>query len=723
METPVVAAAILILAFATMATSEYPRTCEPLEKTDKRLWSGEAQNISTACQSNYSMNSYEVHILSLEFTATDSNSSDMLLNLTAMKSSHLIVSSNVRISIYVSALENKEHLNIMTTDQVSTKGHVSVLMTLPSNAEDLLKGVTALFGGVTSSTSIKDPKSISFSGVQASGTTQPPTEQAIADLSICKQLERMSFQMNLYTSPDYTAPVDVTTHVQIGKLLYAEISSSITLREILLHFKVTSCSVSSGTDHNMVWDLPFTEVPCPPQACRHSTRLSLSPMEPREPTAANWALECSMMVWTTESDRPVPCAYSTSVKRNIELTPPSLHPAHNQKDQVPLTMQLFITPDFMDPIDQTTRIPRDTPIYAEISSNTLGGIVLQFKVTSCSAALGFHLGLVWDLPFTEVPCPPQACRHSTRLSLSLMELPEPADASWALECSAQMCANMDNFTSGCVNVGSVRRNLMVASYLFPTSLPFMEDSQAHVFRERKDTGAPSLSFHPDIGPSQPAPDSQKDQVPLLMQLFTSTDFSDPIDPMTRVPSDKPLYAEVAYRTLGDISMSVYLQVTTCIVTSRSSCDASLSLPFTTERCPAKVCPHSVRLGFSLLPLQHLRPSSWFLECPVQMCFPEGNYQCIDVGSVKRNLEITRASLSPARQCVDFGPSAVLGVAFGGFLTGVVFVGILWFIRTRTGCPRLQTKRDPVSAIPPPSENSSANGSIDSTQSTPTSSMA
>ncbi|XP_048877382.1 endoglin-like isoform X2 [Brienomyrus brachyistius] len=679
METPVVAAAILILAFATMATSEYPRTCEPLEKTDKGLWRGEAQNISTACQSNYSSNSYEVHILHLVFTVTDSNSSNMLLDLTAMKPSHLIVSSNARISIYVNALENKDRLSIMTNDQVSTEGHVSVMMNLPSNAEDLLKYITGLFKGVTSSTSIKDPKSISFSGGEASGTTQPPTEQATADLSICKQLERMTFQMNLYTSPDHTAPVDVATRVQIGKLLYAEISSSITLGEIILHFKVTSCSVSSSTDHSMVWDLPFIEVPCPPQACRHSTRLSLSFMEPRELTAASWALECSLMVWTTESD---PCAHTTSVKRNIELTPPSSHPADigpsqpppdNQKDQVPLKMQLFISPDFRDPIDQMTRIPRDSPIYAEISSTTLGGIVLQFKVTSCSATSGFDLGPVWDLPFTEVPCSPQACRHSTRLRLSLMELPEPTAASWALECSAQMCANMDDFTSGCVNVGSVRKHLMVTTYLFPTSLPFTADSQAHVFRERK-----------DIGPSQPPPDNQKDQVPLLMQLFTSPDFSDPIDLMTRVPSDKPLYAEVAYRTLGDINMSLYLQVTACIVTSRSSCDASLSLPFTTEHCPPKVCPHSVRLSFSLLPLRQLRPTSWLLECPVQMCIPEINYQCIDVGSVKRNLEITRASLSPARQCVDFGPSAVLGVAFGGFLTGVVFVGILWFIRVRTG---------------------------------------
>ncbi|KAG1957645.1 transforming growth factor beta receptor type [Pimephales promelas] len=95
-------------------------------------------------------------------------------------------------------------------------------------------------------------------------------------------------------------------------------------------------------------------------------------------------------------------------------------------------------------------------------------------------------------------------------------------------------------------------------------------------------------------------------------------------------------------------------------------------------------------------------------------------------------------------CFEFGLSAVLGIAFGGFLIGVLLTGALWFIKIRTGhpvalgmrsaaaelsvlslsgCPCGLTKRQPVPTHPSPSEDSSANASIGSTQSTPTSSMA
>lgn len=148
----------------------------------------------------------------------------------------------------------------------------------------------------------------------------------------------------------------------------------------------------------------------------------------------------------------------------------------------------------------------------------------------------------------------------------------------------------------------------------------------------------------------------------------------------------------------------------------------------------------------------------------------------------------------ATPCFDFGLASVLGIAFGGFLIGVLLIGALWFIKIKTGkttaqswsintgsiimscgiklitfwfkqatqagwtlaplqqvspvrlrffrgflfpsvsshkfpsllpsgCPCSGAKRQPVSSNPSPSENSSANASIGSTQSTPTSSMA
>lgn len=151
----------------------------------------------------------------------------------------------------------------------------------------------------------------------------------------------------------------------------------------------------------------------------------------------------------------------------------------------------------------------------------------------------------------------------------------------------------------------------------------------------------------------------------------------------------------------------------------------------------------------------------------------------------------------APPCFDFGLPGVLGIAFGGFLIGVLLIGALWFIKIKTGngtgpwsislihvcgfsnnliplnlgyptgidmsstaaglpgefffflslclvylcwqfflslanwllsplcagCPCSGAKRQPVSDNLSPSENSSANASIGSTKSTPTSSMA
>lgn len=38
----------------------------------------------------------------------------------------------------------------------------------------------------------------------------------------------------------------------------------------------------------------------------------------------------------------------------------------------------------------------------------------------------------------------------------------------------------------------------------------------------------------------------------------------------------------------------------------------------------------------------------------------------------------------ALQCFDFGLPGVLGIAFGGFLIGVLLIGALWFIKIKTG---------------------------------------
>ncbi|XP_067114219.1 endoglin [Osmerus mordax] len=221
---------------------------------------------------------------------------------------------------------------------------------------------------------------------------------------------------------------------------------------------------------------------------------------------------------------------------------------------------------------------------------------------------------------------------------------------------------------------------------------------------------------------------------LLMQLYTSPDYSSPLDPNTKVQSDKRIYAEISGQTLGMIVLTI--KVINCSVHSKGSSPVVRDMPFRPEACSATVCPNTSRVSFSLEQLQDLASTNWDLECSVKLCFSE---KCGDGGRVKRNLEVTQTYIQPPRPCIDFGLSAVLGIAFGGFLIGVLLIGALWLIKIRTGypsgldisstaanlsgCPCSLTKQQPVHTNPSPSENSSANASIGSTQSTPTSSMA
>ncbi|XP_061119795.1 endoglin [Conger conger] len=223
---------------------------------------------------------------------------------------------------------------------------------------------------------------------------------------------------------------------------------------------------------------------------------------------------------------------------------------------------------------------------------------------------------------------------------------------------------------------------------------------------------------------------------LRMQLYTSADFSVPLDPASKVQSNKRIYAEISSKMYGGTELST--RVKNCSVHSKGPCPRVQDMPFLMEYCSKKVCSiSSTRLSFSFQNLQELSATSWDLECAVKLCF---NQTCGDGGRVRRSMEVVQSTILAPGNCFSFGLSAILGVAFGGFLIGVLLIGALWYIKIRTGigsgldlgsttihltagCPCTTTKRQGVPGNPSPSENSSANGSIGSTQSTPTSSMA
>lgn len=269
----------------------------------------------------------------------------------------------------------------------------------------------------------------------------------------------------------------------------------------------------------------------------------------------------------------------------------------------------------------------------------------------------------------------------------------------------------------------------VTAFTSYTELRPAERALLLVLRARDEVGAAAT-----VGPVTTAPSQQ---MPLMMQLYTSPDYRSPLDPSAKVQSDRRIYAEISYGARGDSILTLTLKVMGCTVHSKGSCSVAKELPIMMEVCSPAACPNSTRLSFSLDQLQELTFTSGDLECSVSLCF---NEQCADGGRVRRNLEVTQPCPQPPMPpCFDFGLPGVLGIAFGGFLIGVLLVGALWFIKIKTGsptgldissaaanlsgCPFSGAKRQPVSSNPAPSENSSANSSFGSTQSTPTSSMA
>lgn len=54
----------------------------------------------------------------------------------------------------------------------------------------------------------------------------------------------------------------------------------------------------------------------------------------------------------------------------------------------------------------------------------------------------------------------------------------------------------------------------------------------------------------------------------------------------------------------------------------------------------------------------------------------------------------------APPCFDFGLPGVLGIAFGGFLIGVLLVGALWFIKIKTGEVRILCKISKLTHLRP-----------------------
>ncbi|KAK3526988.1 hypothetical protein QTP86_006125 [Hemibagrus guttatus] len=220
---------------------------------------------------------------------------------------------------------------------------------------------------------------------------------------------------------------------------------------------------------------------------------------------------------------------------------------------------------------------------------------------------------------------------------------------------------------------------------------------------------------------------------ITMQLFTSPDYKEELL-CTKVETNKRIYAQVSSLVHGE--MELIISVKSCLVSSHSIQPAVKEISIKAEPCTT--CRNNNRFSFSLDMLQDHPSHTWELQCNISHCFKLHKLSCSEPQVVAKKVQVTPYS-PPLNSCFGLRLHSVLGIAFGGFLIGVLLIAALWFIKIRTGypvalgfgstgaffsgCPCGLTKRHSVPTNPSPSENSSGNGSMSSTQSTPTSSMA
>ncbi|KAG7237344.1 hypothetical protein INR49_032467, partial [Caranx melampygus] len=121
---------------------------------------------------------------------------------------------------------------------------------------------------------------------------------------------------------------------------------------------------------------------------------------------------------------------------------------------------------------------------------------------------------------------------------------------------------------------------------------------------------------------------------IFMQLYASPDYRSPLDPNTKVPRDKRIYAEISAVIYGDMVWTI--KVISCAVRSKGLFPVVKGLPFIPEACSLNSCPNSTRLSFSLDHLQELTSTTWEVECAVKMCYNVEGLQADLVATIRSN---------------------------------------------------------------------------------------
>ncbi|KAF5909527.1 transforming growth factor beta receptor type 3-like, partial [Clarias magur] len=164
-----------------------------------------------------------------------------------------------------------------------------------------------------------------------------------------------------------------------------------------------------------------------------------------------------------------------------------------------------------------------------------------------------------------------------------------------------------------------------------------------------------------------------------MQLFTSPDYAAELNPTTKVQTDKRLYAQVQSLVHGSLLLDI--QVKSCFVRSKGIHPVQKQISVKKEPCSE--CHYITRFSFSFENVQDQPSNTWELRCNISYCSPLHLKGCAEPQLVKKDVLVTPSYVAPANPCFEFSLQSVLGVAFGGFLIGVLLIGALWFIKIRT----------------------------------------
>ncbi|XP_076867582.1 endoglin isoform X2 [Brachyhypopomus gauderio] len=166
--------------------------------------------------------------------------------------------------------------------------------------------------------------------------------------------------------------------------------------------------------------------------------------------------------------------------------------------------------------------------------------------------------------------------------------------------------------------------------------------------------------------------------PISMQLFTSPDYISQLDLSSKVQTNRKIYAQVSIKVHGFLNLNP--KVSGCVVRSSDSQVVERMLSYKQEQCLPKLCSNKARISFTLDTIKDLPDGTWELDCGVIFCL---SYNCTAPQTVKRKMQVVQSSGVIPNPCFEFSLSSVLGIAFGGFLIGVLLVSALWFIKIRT----------------------------------------